>query len=424
MPQHHIGLSPTPRRRSKNALRPDGDTGQLPSATNDWIVAPQRLLALFEAKDVDALIGAAFRALHATVACDFASAFYRTAGNALLKERDSQGREYEPEFMRRYEELTPAIPLVMANRGIKILLTRTALPSSDEELHKTAFYREIMQLQGWRHGVSLCFWGDPPAEFPVFVTAVYRRPGQNDFSDEEVESLGRIYSFLDCAVSRVHEREGAETLRDGMAMAVRDGTLGFAILDRNLLLVQANPIARQLCAAWMEDVGATHTETSSLTWHLPPALLEGCRELHHEWQSLLHADPDTTGLRRYRRVVHARVPGLTASITMVCPSTTGIAEPTFVLEFDRRVHGVTLETPDRSVPLLQKMTAAERAVAMVLADGFSNQEIADRLGKTVDAVKFLLHRIYQKTGIPSRAALVAVLRARPNRSRKSQRKRR
>ena len=70
------------------------------------------------------------------------------------------------------------------------------------------------------------------------------------------------------------------------------------------------------------------------------------------------------------------------------------------------------------MPALQKMTAAERSVATVLADGFSNQEIADRLGKTVHAVKFLLHRIYQKTGVPSRAALVAVLRSRPNRSRK------
>ena len=108
---------------------------------------------------------------------------------------------------------------------------------------------------------------------------------------------------------------------------------------------------------------------------------------------------------------------------MICPNTADLAEPMFVLELDRRIHGVTLDTPDRAVPILQRMTASERAVAMVLADGFSNQEIADQLEKTVDAVKFLLHRIYQKTGIPSRAALVAVLRARPNRrSRKSQRK--
>jgi len=76
------------------------------------------------------------------------------------------------------------------------------------------------------------------------------------------------------------------------------------------------------------------------------------------------------------------------------------------------VHGVALEALDTAEPLLQKVTAAERAVAMVLADGLSNQEIADQLGKTVAAVKFLLHRIYEKTGIPNRAALVAVLRSR------------
>ena len=49
-------------------------------------------------------------------------------------------------------------------------------------------------------------------------------------------------------------------------------------------------------------------------------------------------------------------------------------------------------------------------MALVLAEGVSNQEIADRLEKSVDAVKFLLHCIYKKTGVPSRAALVATLR--------------
>ena len=104
---------------------------------------------------------------------------------------------------------------------------------------------------------------------------------------------------------------------------------------------------------------------------------------------------------------------------MVCPNVVGLTEPTFVLELDRRVHGVALDTPDRSAPVLQKVTAAERAVALALADGLSNQDIADRLGKTVDAVKFLLHRIYQKTGVPNRTALVAVLRSHPNRATRS-----
>ena len=59
---------------------------------------------------------------------------------------------------------------------------------------------------------------------------------------------------------------------------------------------------------------------------------------------------------------------------------------------------------------LEKLTTAERAVAIIIAGGFSNQEIAERPGKTLHAVKFLLHRIYEKTGATNRAALVALLR--------------
>jgi DNA-binding CsgD family transcriptional regulator len=250
---------------------------------------------------------------------------------------------------------------------------------------------------------------------PVFVISADRSEGRSDFSDHELAVLTGLHPFLDCAVNRLHEREAAATVHDSIAMAMRDGTPGFAILDRNLLLVQANPVARRLCAAWVDDAVAD-AENLSPTWHLPPVLQTACRELHHEWQSLLRADPDAAGIRRDRPVVHPRVPGLTGRITLVCPNTADLAEPMFVLELDRRVHGVTLDTPDRSVPVLQKMTASERAVAIVLADGLSNQEIADHLGKSVVAVKFLLHRIYEKTGVPSRAALVAVLRAaRPSR---------
>jgi DNA-binding CsgD family transcriptional regulator len=399
-------------RRSVSTSRSDAGARVLRSATDDSAVALQRLLALFAAKDLETLIDSAFPLLRAAVACDFATAFYRSAGNGLLKERDSLGREYQPAFMRRYVELTPALAIAMANPGIKLIATRTALPRASEDLQRSAFYLEVMQPQGWRHGVALCFWGDPPAESPIFVTSVYRIEGQSDFSNRELAALDRLHPFLDCAVNGVHERAAAETLRDGMAIVVDDETRGVVILDRNYLLVRANRVARQLSAVWVDEA-STPAERSPGAWCLPPVLLGACRELHHEWQSLLHANPDATGLRRQRRVVHPHVAGLTASITMVCPHTADLGEPTFVLELDRRVHGVALGIPDGSAAVLQKMTTAERAVALALADGLSNQEIADLLGKTVDAVKFLLHRIYQKTGVPNRTALVAALRSRP-----------
>jgi DNA-binding CsgD family transcriptional regulator len=90
---------------------------------------------------------------------------------------------------------------------------------------------------------------------------------------------------------------------------------------------------------------------------------------------------------------------------MVCRGGNRLSNPSFIIEIAR------IERPDDPALLLHRMTAAERAVAMVLLDGLSNQEVADQLAKSVQAVKFLLHRIYQKTGVSSRAALVAALRA-------------
>jgi hypothetical protein len=165
------------------------------------------MLALFSAKDLNALIAAAFPVLQAAVRCYFATAFYRGAGNGLLKQRDSYGRLSSPAFMRRYMELTPALPMAMANPGVKILTTRTEVPVPAATLRKTAFYREIMQPEGWRHGVALCFWGTSPAALPIFVTSVYRREGQRDFSAHDVAALKRIHPFINGAVARLYERE-------------------------------------------------------------------------------------------------------------------------------------------------------------------------------------------------------------------------
>src|ERR1044071_6687087 len=150
----HRRLRSTASARKGSARAPRAGTRAVsPPAVADGVgVAPRHLLSLFTAKNLDALIEMAFVVVSATVECDFVSALYRSVGDGLLKERDSLGREYEPAFMRRYAELTPAIPLVMSNPGLKILSTRTDLPGSTAEIRRTAFYREVMRPQGWRHG--------------------------------------------------------------------------------------------------------------------------------------------------------------------------------------------------------------------------------------------------------------------------------
>ena len=235
----------------------DADRGL--ALPRDPVVTPERLLTLFAAGDLEMLIDATFAAVCAAVECDFAGAFYRTTDQGLLKARNSRGGVYDPAFMRRYMELTPAIPIVQQRRGVAILPTRSILPRP-AKLRRTAFYREIMQTEGWRHAVALCFWGDPPAGLPAFVCSAYRTEGKSDFTTREVSTLHALHTFIDCAVNRLHEREAATTRREAMAMAVDDGSLAFALVDRNFRLVQATRTAVHPLAEWgaMPEIGRAH----------------------------------------------------------------------------------------------------------------------------------------------------------------------
>jgi DNA-binding CsgD family transcriptional regulator len=393
--------SPTARPRAQSTV---------PRQTAVPAVPARDLLAMLDAKDLQALIDAAFRVLQRVVPCDFTSAFYRTSQKGLLKERDSRGIVYTPAFMQRAIALNPAIPLALANPGVRILTTRKAIAGPDSVIRASPFYREIMQPQGWRHAVALCFWGEPAGNLPVFVLSVYRIEGRADFGRADVTHLEGIYPFIACAVNRLHEREKAKSVRDGVAITGRDGNRGLAVVDANLHLVEANALGRRLAGAWGTVSPAKRRRDKAPAWMLPPQLASECRAMRLEWESSLSANPDAHALRRRRKIVHPTLEALSASISMVCRNTNGLSEPTFVLEFERRAPRTSV-TMRLDQPVLQMLTEAQQAVAVVLIEGVSNQEIADRLAKSVDAVKFLLHGIYQKTGVSGRAALIARLRA-------------
>jgi len=60
--------------------------------------------------------------------------------------------------------------------------------------------------------------------------------------------------------------------------------------------------------------------------------------------------------------------------------------------------------------LLSPLSPAERLVAVHVAEGLSNREIAVALGKSVATVKNQVSAILAKFHVPSRARLIAVLR--------------
>ncbi|MEO9322577.1 LuxR C-terminal-related transcriptional regulator [Nocardioides sp. C4-1] len=66
------------------------------------------------------------------------------------------------------------------------------------------------------------------------------------------------------------------------------------------------------------------------------------------------------------------------------------------------------EAPHRAESeTLSVLTAAERRVAVLVLDGLTNREVADRLVVSVKAVEGHLSKVYRKLGVGSRSALVA-----------------
>jgi DNA-binding NarL/FixJ family response regulator len=375
----------------------------------DVDVRPTDLLALYAATTLDRFIDQTFHLLPRAVRCDYVSAFYQRVGDGFLKERDSRGRTWGRAFMRRYLELTPAVPLVIANPGVKILATRFALTPSDGELHRTPFYREVMQRQGWRHGAVLCFWAAPFASFPIFVLTLYRTEGHPDFTDHDLRLLENLHAFLAPAVTRFHDISASEAVSAGVATVLRHVSPGIVVLDWQLRTVRTTLAGRRACAQWNGISASRSTPVPRSSLSLPDCLLAVCNELRRELTSVMRRDRESNTQRR-RAVSHPDAPALSASVTVVWLATP-LSEPSFVIEFDGS--GQSPAPSAETASLLAKLTKSESDVALVVAEGLSNEEAAERLGKTLHAVKFLLHRVYRKLGVANRARLSLLLREGP-----------
>jgi DNA-binding CsgD family transcriptional regulator len=369
-------------------------------------VRPTDLLALYAATTLDRFIDQTFRMLPRAVSCDYVSAFYQRVGDGFFKERDSWGRTWSRAFMRRYAELTPAVRLVTANPGIKILATRFALTASDVELHRMPLYREVMQRQGWRHGAVLCFWSAPCASFPIFVLTLYRTEGHPDFTDDDLRILEDLHSFLAPAVTRFHDISASEAVSAGVATALRHVSPGIIVLDWQLRIVRTTLAGRHLCAKWNGISADRRTAIARAPLSVPACLLQVCHDLRRELTSVMQRDRESS-TRRRRSVFHPEAPTFLASVTVVCLATP-LSEPSFVIEFEDPNQSPA-PNADRA-SLLARLTKSESEVAVVVAEGLSNEEAAERLGKSLHAVKFLLHRVYRRLGVANRARLSLLLR--------------
>jgi DNA-binding NarL/FixJ family response regulator len=71
-------------------------------------------------------------------------------------------------------------------------------------------------------------------------------------------------------------------------------------------------------------------------------------------------------------------------------------------------HPIVVLQPNRQAPnWFTALTPREREIARLVGTGLANKEIAAKLSITLGTVKDHLHRIFEKTALPNRAAIAA-----------------
>ena len=76
---------------------------------------------------------------------------------------------------------------------------------------------------------------------------------------------------------------------------------------------------------------------------------------------------------------------------------------------DRSIDDVALSAKPSTLALLQRLTANERRVALLVTEGCNNREIGERLGKSHRTVECQLTEIYRKLEVENRVQLTSIL---------------
>jgi len=367
------------------------------------------LLALQAAMDGDALIKAVFRVLKSAVQCDFMNVGLhnihedgRTVSCRMIDSRDLESNLHLPGNVFFRDHLVT--PVLMANPGIRFISTREILPP-DAVLRESRFYREVMQVMGFRHAAVIFFWDDPPRT-PEVVFSLYRGEGHVDFDDAEIALLGRLYPHVDAALLRVRVFEKERSIRRELRSLVRRVPLSTCILDWDLQVADASCGARESCAQW--NLGPGSELLKPPPFSLPAPLRDACAELKARWLESLRRNP-TNGAAKRMQVRHPERPSLSATIAMHLNEGSPMGKPGFLVEFERVGQSPHFSQKPHLRKALDALSKREREVVRLVCEGHSNQEIANHTCKALGSVKNMLHVIFKKMHVHSRANMIAQL---------------
>lgn len=300
----------------------------------------------------------------------------------------------------------PFSDYIEANPGVPCYRFSDVLPSM-EAFRKSDFYLNFALTEGWLYGMSGLTWlGDEL----MGMYSLYRSEEQGDFTDTEVEAMLDVHPFIAVAIDRVRRLHRELQYRRVLEEFNRSLPVGLLLINWEDELVYANNEAVRLCADWNEGPGASRQFNTRIIFQLPKPIKEACAELR-ELISDTATNLDWVHSNSERELTHSAT-GIRAKVRSVRLTGTNVARPGFLATLEGELGDIPAEPgsmhTERMI-ILSRLTEAEREIAVLIGEGLSNKEIADKLGKSVLTIKTQVSSIFQKLNLRSRARLIALL---------------
>jgi DNA-binding CsgD family transcriptional regulator len=369
----------------------------------------EALLALHAAVEMDPLWKALNLLLRESIPCYRVTLFLGHIGmhEARKVYTDPPMPNLDRDYYSRRAEANPYSPIIEENIGISHYRFSDIIPN-DAAFQASTFYREFAEPEGWATGLSGLVWLGKDLRG---MFSLYRRPGEPDFSDADIETLEALLPNISIAIDRVKRLHRERLYRMVLEDFNRNLPVGLLLLDWELQLIYANTEAIRLIANWNFGVDANKQYNPREVFELPKDILAACAALRDEIiesgdEALRHMDKAPTQLR-------CEASEIECAIQPIRLNKTNIAYPGFFITFESQLHAQRSDPESVSqdrLMLLNQLSPSERELALLVGEGLSNKEIAERLGKSVLTVKKQLNSAFGKLNIANRARLIALLR--------------
>ncbi len=296
-----------------------------------------------------------------------------------------------PDYMPA-TSLTVSGPYLARHRSVR-LYTYSQILSEDPDARRRRVEQEP-DLE-WNEFVHLAFWRN---ESPEAVFSVTRAPEHPSLSSDERTFLESLHPMIEVSLRRVRAVEGQRARR----LAYED-------------CLHRIPVATLLVAHDGSSLFATaEGEVLRERWNRGLRPCAGQKpELPHDLvRRFCRSGQAAAG--KALRLAHPHIRGLSATIEH-CTRTTAPGErPCYIItlkqdsEDDGCATASAQKLPEAS-PALQKLSPTERRVALLVAKGLRNDEIAESLCSSRRTVEFQLNSIYRKLELNRRTQLARML---------------